>query len=139
MADTRDSYEERIKLLEQELVAERAEKSRLASLYSPQSTTIDPGSIRPTPPRPLPMETYLDIHDLKDNQERHLPHQPPLITMKVEPAKPEFYYGDDTVNTDIRKVKNINIWLKQIHRYVGSLPADQQLRVASGFLRGPAE
>ena len=95
MADTRDSYEERIKLLEQELVAERAEKNRLASLYSPQSTTVDPGSSRPTPshptpPRPLPMEAYLDMHDLKDNPDRHLPGQPPLITMKVEPAKPEF-------------------------------------------------
>ena len=140
MADTRDSYEERIKLLEQELVAERAEKNRLASLYSPQSTTVDPGSSRPTPShptpsRPLPMEAYPDMNDFKD---RRL-SDPLLITMKVEPAKPEFYYGDDTVNTDIRKVKNVNIWLKQIHRYVGSLPADQQLRVASGFLRGPAE
>ena len=131
MADTRDSYEERIKLLEQELVAERAEKNRLASLYSPQSATVDPGSSRPTPPhptppRPLPMEAYPDMNDFKD---RRL-SDPLLITMKVEPAKPEFYYGDDTVNTDIRKVKNVNIWLKQIHRYVGSLSADQQLRVS---------
>ncbi len=140
MADTAESYQQRIKLLEQQLAAERSERSRLASLHSLESnnaalpsspsTNTDPGSMPTATPTRL---VYPDTNELKDIK------QPPLVTMKVESAKPEFYYGDDTVNTDIRKVKNVNIWLKQIHRYVGSLPEDQQLRVASGFLRGPAE
>ena len=145
MTDTAESYEQRIKLLEQQSAAERDERIRLASLHSTSpSTNTDPG-LRPTPgsvstPTRL---AYPDTHELKDDAP--LPSHPrshslpPLVTVKVESAKPEFYYGDDTVNTDIRKVKNVDIWLKQINRYVGSLPGDQQIRVASGFLRGPAE
>jgi hypothetical protein len=103
MVDTGRSYEERIKLLQQELATERAEKNRLALLYSPQSNTADPGSSRTTPPRPTaprpsPMEPYNDLSEFKDHLGRHLPDsQQPIITLKVEPAKPEFYYGDDAV------------------------------------------
>jgi hypothetical protein len=147
MTDTAESYEQRIKLLEQQLAAERDERIRLASLHSTSpSTNTDPGST-PTPGSVSTLTRLAypdpDTHELKDEATLlgHLPlhRQPPLVTMKVEPAKLKFYYGDDTVNTDIRKVKNVDIWLKQINRYVGSLPGDQQLRVASGFLRGPAE